>query len=107
MDINRFTDKAQEALRAAHDLAVRGTQQQMEPEHLLAALLEQEGGVVPAILQKAAVDVGGLRDRVRREVQRMPRVSGAGDEPRVSSRLNRVLLGAEDEAKQFKDDFVS
>jgi ATP-dependent Clp protease ATP-binding subunit ClpB len=107
MDINRFTDKAQEALVASRDLAARFGQQQIEPEHLLEALLDQEGGIVPAILQKAGLQAKTLRDRVNREVQRLPRVSGAGDQPHPSGRLNRVLMAAEDEAKQFKDDFVS
>jgi hypothetical protein len=107
MDVNRFTEKAQEAVLGARTLAMRFGQQQIEPEHLLLALLEQDKGVAAAILQKAGIDATGLTDRVSREIQRLPKVSGASDQPHPSGRLNRTLLAAEDEAKQFKDDFVS
>jgi ATP-dependent Clp protease ATP-binding subunit ClpB len=106
MDLNRFTEKAQEALTAAQRRAAAGGQQQVDVEHLLLALLEQEAGLAPAILRKANVDVGGLLQRVERELDRLPRVSGGAGET-VSSRLGRVLAKAEDEAKRFKDDYVS
>ncbi|MFO0926909.1 MAG: ATP-dependent chaperone ClpB [Gemmataceae bacterium] len=106
MDLNRFTEKAQEAVLSARNLAMRNGQQQIEPEHLLLALLEQEGGAVPAILEKAGARPDQLRDRVHREVARLPKVSGGGD-AHPGSRLNRVVLKAEDEAKALKDDFVS
>jgi ATP-dependent Clp protease ATP-binding subunit ClpB len=110
MDINRFTEKAQEALAAAQRRAQRGGQQQVDVEHFLLALLEQEQGLARAILRKANVEVEGLRQRVEQEVERMPRVSSSGGDAEhvyVSSRLNRVLNRAEDEAKQLKDDYVS
>jgi ATP-dependent Clp protease ATP-binding subunit ClpB len=110
MDINRFTEKAQEALSAAQRLAQRGGQQQVEVEHLLLVLLEQEPGLAPSILNKANVNVEGLRRRVQQEIERMPRVSGpggAGDNIYISGRLNRVLSRAEDDAKSLKDDYVS
>jgi ATP-dependent Clp protease ATP-binding subunit ClpB len=107
MDINRFTEKAQEALLAARGLAARNGQTQIEPEHLLLALLEQEGGVAPAILQKAGLDAGTVRSRAQRVIAQLPKVTGAGDSPNPGSRLNRVLLQAEDEAKGLKDDYVS
>ena len=107
MDINRFTEKAREALAAAQGRAQRNGQQQVDVEHLLAALLEQEPGLAPSILRKADVDVGRLRQRLDSELSRLPRVSGPSGEPEgvyVSSRLNRLLSKAEDEAKKFKDD---
>src|SRR6516162_8984685 len=107
MDINRFTEKAQEAVLAARSLAARNGQTQIEPEHLLLALLEQEGGVAPAILQKAGLDAGTVRSRAQRVIAQLPKVTGAGDSPNPGSRLNRVLLQAEDEAKGLKDDYVS
>ena len=61
MDINRFTEKLQEAIRAAQTKAVRYGHQQIDVEHLLAALLEQEGGLAPSILLKAGIDVEGAR----------------------------------------------
>jgi ATP-dependent Clp protease ATP-binding subunit ClpB len=110
MDINRFTEKAQEALQAAQGLASRSGQQQVDVEHLLAALLDQDQGLAVSILQKAQVDAGRLKRRLAQELDRLPKVSGASGEPGqvyVSGRLNRVLTQAEQEAKQFKDDYVS
>jgi ATP-dependent Clp protease ATP-binding subunit ClpB len=110
MDINRFTEKAREALAAAQGGAARNGQQQVDVEHVLAALLEQEPGLAASILRKAEVDLPGLRQRLDSELRRLPRVSGPSGEPEgvyVSSRLNRLLTKAEDEAKKFKDDYVS
>jgi ATP-dependent Clp protease ATP-binding subunit ClpB len=107
MDINRFTEKAQESLQEAQKLAARFGQQQIEGEHLLLALLDQEGGVVPAVLSRAGVDVKRLRERVQAEVQRLPKVSGAGDQPQPGPRLSRLLGRVEGEAKGFKDEYVS
>ncbi|HEY7153938.1 MAG TPA: ATP-dependent chaperone ClpB [Gemmataceae bacterium] len=106
MDINRFTEKAQESLQNAQRLAARNGQQHVDVEHLLAALLDQEPGLASSILRKANVNLDGLKRRVQQEVERLPRVSGGSGES-VSSRLNRVLMQAEDEAKHFKDDYVS
>lgn len=110
MDINRFTERAQEALAGAQRLANRLGQQQVDVEHLLLALLDQDQGLAPAILSKADISVDALKVRVQRELERLPRVSGPSGGPEqvhVSSRLNRLLSQAEDEAKQLKDDYVS
>ncbi len=107
MDLNRYTEKAQEAILAARSLAMRSGQQQIEPEHLLLALLEQDAGVAAAILQKAGVGPEELRARAQREVARLPKVSGAASDAHPGSRLNRVALKAEDEAKALKDDYVA
>jgi ATP-dependent Clp protease ATP-binding subunit ClpB len=107
MNAERLTEKAREAISAAQGIATRGGQQSIEPEHLLAALLEQDGGIVPAILRKAELDPHTLRDAARRELAKLPKVSGSGGEPGLGPRLNRVLLAAEDEAKPFKDEYVS
>ncbi len=106
MDINRFTEKAQQALQEGQRLAARGGQQNIEVEHLLAALLNQEPGLAASILRKANVDLDGLKARLRQELERLPRVSGGSGES-ISNRLNRLLMQAEDEAKQLKDDYVS
>jgi ATP-dependent Clp protease ATP-binding subunit ClpB len=105
MDINRFTEKAQEALQDAQRLAARGRQQLVDVEHLLAALLDQEPGLAASILRKANVNLDGLKRRAHQELERLPHVSGGGES--VSSRLNRLLMQAEDEAKHFKDEYVS
>jgi ATP-dependent Clp protease ATP-binding subunit ClpB len=110
MDINRFTEKAQQALQAAQSKAVRFSHQQIDVEHLLAALLEQEGGLAPAILNKTDVRTEGLRQRLEQELDRLPKVSGssgAPDQIYVTGRLNRVLTQAEDEARRLKDEYIS
>src|SRR5713101_2169724 len=110
MDINRFTEKAQEALAGAQRLATRLSQPQVDVEHLLLTLLDQEQGLAPAILSKSDISVDALKVRVHRELERQPRVSGSSgspEQPHVSSRLNRLLSQAEDEAKQLKDDYIS
>jgi ATP-dependent Clp protease ATP-binding subunit ClpB len=110
MDTNRFTEKTQEALGAAQRLAIRGGNPQMDVDHLLLALLEQEPGLAVSILRKAEVNVDGLKRRVEQDISRLPRVSGPSGEPeqvRVSARLNRLLTQAEDEAKKLKDEYIS
>jgi ATP-dependent Clp protease ATP-binding subunit ClpB len=76
MDINRLTEKAQEALRAAQSEATRQGHQQIDVEHLLLALLEQEGGLTKSILEKSSVDPDLVRQRVQAELARMPKVRG-------------------------------
>jgi ATP-dependent Clp protease ATP-binding subunit ClpB len=108
MDGNRFTEKVQEALQGAQKLALRFGQQQVDLEHLLLALLDQEGGLAPAILQKADVPLDALKLRLHRELEKLPRVSGGSESPSVARRLGLLLSQqAENEAKQFKDEYVS
>src|SRR3954469_17674019 len=110
MDINRFTEKAQEAIRSAQSKAVRYGHQQIDVEHLLAALLEQENGLAPSILNKAGINVDTLARRLEAELGRMPKVSGPSggpDQVYISSRLNRLFAEAEDEARTLKDEYVS
>jgi ATP-dependent Clp protease ATP-binding subunit ClpB len=110
MDINRFTEKLQEAIRSAQSTATRYGHQQIDVEHLLTALLEQEGGLAASILGKAAVNAEPLQRRLQSELERLPKVSGATggpDQVYVTSRLNRLLTKAEDEAKKLKDDYIS
>src|ERR1022692_3744305 len=110
MDINRFTEKLQEAIRAAQSLATRYGHQQLDVEHLFASLLEQEGGLAGSILSRAGVNVDTLRPRLEQELDRLPKVSGpsgAPDQIFVTARLNRLLTAAEDEAKKLKDEYIS
>src|SRR4029453_15577893 len=110
MDINRFTQKAQEAISSAQTKAVRYSHQQIDVEHLLASLLEQEGGLATSILNKADISTDSLKRRVEQELDRMPKVSapaGGPDQVYVTGRLNRLLTQAEDEAKKLKDDYIS
>jgi len=110
MDINRFTEKAREALQGAQKLAIRMSHQQIDNEHLLLALLDQEGGLSTAILKKAGVAPEALSIRLQRELETLPRVSGSSGSPDnfyLTGRLNKLLTNAEDEAKKLKDDFIS
>ena len=110
MDINRFTEKVQEALGGAQSTAARFSHQQVDVEHLFLALLGQQGGLAASILNKAGFDVGSLEQHVEQALERMPKVSspsGGPDQIYVSGRLNRLLVQAEDEAKRLKDEYLS
>jgi len=106
-DINRFTQKSQEATQAAQALAERNGNSQVEPEHLLLALLEQPEGVVPQVLSKMNVPTGAIVQQVRAEVGKFPRVSGESAQPGISPRLRTVLVRAHDELATFGDEYVS
>src|SRR5690242_10959266 len=110
MDFNRLTEKSQDAVRQAQSLAVRHSNQQVDVEHLLLALLEQEGGLVPSILLRAGVSLEPLHRRVQQEIEKFPKVTSGGapaDQIYVTNRLSRLFTEAEDEAKRLKDDYVS
>ena len=109
MDINRFTEKAQEALQGHRKLAVRAGHQQVDNEHLLMSMLEQDKGLAPAILQKVGVSIDPLQIRVKRNSEKLPRSPA---QPAVPINFTHgpapaPLTQAEDEAKKLKDDFVS
>ncbi len=110
MDFNRLTEKSQEAIRQAQSLAIRNSNQQVDVEHLLLALLEQEGGLAPSILLRADVALEPLHRRLVQEIDKLPKVTGsagAADQVYVTNRLSRVLTDAEAEAKRLKDEYVS
>jgi ATP-dependent Clp protease ATP-binding subunit ClpB len=110
MDINKLTEKLQEALSSAQSKAVRYSHQQVDVEHLLLALLDQERGLASSILNKANVNIESLRTNIEHELDRMPKVTGPTGEPGqvyVTSRLNRLLTLAEDESKRLGDEYVS
>ena len=110
MDLSRFTEKSQEALQQAQAIAVRHGQSEVDGEHLLLALLEQERGLVPRLFQKMDVPIEPLRKGLSAEIARQPKVSGPGAEPgkvHITPRLQRLILSAQDEAKRLKDEYVS
>ncbi len=110
MDMNRMTQKTQEAIQSAQSLAVRYGHVEVDGEHLLQALLEQEGGLVSRLVQRLDIDPKALIAAVRSELQRLSSVSGPGAEPGkiyVTQRFNQMMAKAESEAKQLKDDFIS
>jgi ATP-dependent Clp protease ATP-binding subunit ClpB len=106
-NINRFTEKSQEALVTAQQLAESLNHSQVEPEHLLAALLQQPEGIVPQVLQRAGANPQSLLQQVEAELNKMPKVTGTGVQTGISSRLRQVLVKAHDEIQQFRDDYVS
>ncbi|GAB6174621.1 ATP-dependent chaperone ClpB [Paradesulfitobacterium aromaticivorans] len=106
-DTNRFTQKSQEAIVNAQGITERNGNSQVEPEHLLLALLEQGDGVVPQVLSKMNIPGGALVQKVRQEVQRLPRISGTGLQIGISPRLRTVLVSAHDEMSTFGDEYVS
>jgi ATP-dependent Clp protease ATP-binding subunit ClpB len=106
MNLNKFTEKAQEAVVAAPQLATEYKHAQMEPEHLLVALVEQENGVVPTVLRKMPVDPGQVGQAVRAYLSKQPQAHG-GSEPHLSPRLRAVLDAAQAEAKAMQDEYVS
>jgi ATP-dependent Clp protease ATP-binding subunit ClpB len=106
MKIERFTDKAREAISEAAEIAKRYNQSQIEPLHLLDALLMQEGGVVQQIIQKVGGNATNAKRMVESEIERLPRVYG-GNEPGISPRLRKVLEQAWREMSNFKDEYLS
>jgi ATP-dependent Clp protease ATP-binding subunit ClpB len=110
MDFNRLTEKSQEAIRQAQTIATTYGNQQVDVEHLFLALLEQEGGLAPSILQRADVPVEALHNRLVQEIEKLPKVSGAGTRPDqvyVTNRLSQLFTRAEEQAKRLKDEYVS
>jgi ATP-dependent Clp protease ATP-binding subunit ClpB len=110
MDLNKFTQKSQEALSEAQNKAMTLGHQQMDAEHLLAALAGQENGLVPRLLEKIGAKPGEYAQALDEEIRKLPSVSGPGASPGqlvVTPRLNQILVRAVNEAKALKDDFVS
>jgi len=107
MRLDKFTLKAQEAVQAAQNLALERGNQEVTPEHLLHALLDQHEGVVIPVLQRLGADVSAVRTKVEKELDRAPQVSGAAAQAYASRALESVLGAAWSEARQLKDDYVS
>ena len=110
MDMNSLTQKSQEALTSAQSIAVMAGQIETDEEHLLLALLQQEEGLVPRLLQTAGADPDSVRAAVEAEIARKPSVSGSSPQPKqvyVSRSLTYTLERAEREAKRLKDSYIS
>lgn len=112
MDFNRMTQKVQEAIMDAQNMAVRNSNQQVDVEHLLAAILAQDGGIGPAICRKADIDPGNVLRKVKDELERLPKVTiegyaGNPNQVYITGRLNRILAQAENEAKMLRDEYIS
>lgn len=110
MDMNRLTQKSQEALADAQKEAIQRGHREVDNEHLLLALLKQENGLIPKLMTKMDVPVDALVAAVEKELARRPSVAGASVEAGkiyISNRLGAVLIAAEEKAKKLKDEYVS
>jgi ATP-dependent Clp protease ATP-binding subunit ClpB len=110
VDMNRLTQKSQEALGEAQTIAGRLGQTEVDGEHLLLALLDQPDGLVPRLFDRAGTDTQQLHTELTKELARRPKVTGPGATPGqvyVTQRLARLLDAAEQEAKRLKDEYVS
>src|SRR6516162_158702 len=110
MDLNKFTEKSQAALTEAQAIGTRNQHQAVDVEHLALALLEQEEGLVPRLLEKAGVSPDLMKTKIQEALDRIPRVSGdtmTGQGLYVTQRLNKLLVTAQDEAKKLKYEYVS
>nr|HET6903309.1 ATP-dependent chaperone ClpB [Ktedonobacteraceae bacterium] len=106
MKIERFTDKAREAISEAAEIAKAKNQGQIEAVHLLDALLNQESGVVQQVIAKAGGNAAAAKNIVENSIERLPRVYG-GSEPGISPRLRKILEDAWREMSNFKDEYLS
>ena len=108
MNFDQYTQNAQQAVADCQSIAIANGQQQLDGEHLHLALLRQREGLVPRLLTYMGLDVESLAGEVQREIDRLPKVSGGGaDQLYATRRLNQLLLAAEENARQFKDEYVS
>lgn len=108
MNFEKFTDKAQEAVVQAQQLAIKLDHQQVDAEHLHMALIDQEDGLIPKLVQLCGVDPKLLKRDLEQILDKLPRVYGTGAENVYATRrFNQILIKAEDEAKHFKDEYVS
>lgn len=106
MNINKFTQKSMEAIQAIEKLAYDYGNQEMEQEHLLVALLEQDGGLIPELIEKMEIQLAYFKNVAMEKLSARPKVSG-NSQVFVGKALNDVLIHAEDEAKKMGDEYVS
>src|SRR6266699_7216700 len=102
---DKLTLKAQEAVQSAQEIAARHDHQQIEPLHLLAALVAQHDGIVPPLLSRLGVRPESLEAEIHAQLSRLPKVSGVSQQY-LGKDTNEVLEAAFDEAEQFKDEYV-
>ena len=110
MNAQKFTKKALEAVHSAQNIAIENQNIQIMPEHLLYALVDQDGGLVPMLLERAGVDTDNLLAQLDAEIEKMPAVSGSGREPDkvyISPVTDKIFAEAEKLAAGMKDEYVS
>ncbi|MCG8530232.1 MAG: ATP-dependent chaperone ClpB [Desulfovibrionales bacterium] len=110
MDLNQFTEKSQSAISEAQNIAIRFGHQQIDVDHLVLALVDQEHGLVRRILERVGTDPSRFGSELEKEIKKRPAVSGPGasaDTIYVTQQLNQLLVRAQDFAKRMKDEYVS
>ena len=110
MNTNQFTQKTMEALQAAQRIAVEYANNAVEQEHLLAALAQQQDGLIPQLLTTMGADPNAFAQAALQKVEALPRVTGSGRDPNqiyIGTDLDRALNAAEAQAKQMKDEYIS
>ena len=107
MNTQKYTQKTLEALRSAQTMAQERQNQYLTPEHLLLALLEQDGGLVGSLFQRMGVDCGGLETKLKGMIDQLPRVSGGSGEVYASPETGKVITVAERTAEKLHDEYVS
>src|SRR5262249_8185420 len=110
MDLGKFTEKAQEALQEAQNIATRHQHQAVDVEHVALALLEQGEGLVPRLFEKCGAPPDLLRAKLEEQLGQLPRVTGdtsAAPGLYVTQRVNKLFVKAQDEAKRLRDEYVS
>ena len=109
MTFNNYTQKSLEAVQSAQKVAVQNSNQQLEQVHLLLALLQQEGGLIPQLLRKMEVTVESLEAATKAEIQKLPGVTGSREADRfyISAEVDATFTAAEKQAQTMKDEFIS
>jgi len=108
MNLEKFTHKAQEAIVLARELAIKMNHQQVDGEHLALALVQQEEGLIPRLLWILGVNPGDVERELKEELDKWPKVYGSGvGDVYATRRFNQILLGAEDKAAKYRDEYVS
>jgi ATP-dependent Clp protease ATP-binding subunit ClpB len=110
MDFNRFTERTQQSIKDAQRLAISLGHSAVDVDHVAKALLEQENGIVPKILQRMEIPLDRVKNFLQQELEKKPKISGPGYDPEkimLSQPLSTLLIKAEDAAKKLKDEYVS
>ena len=108
MNLDKYTEKAQEIVSLSQEVALRNSNQQIDGEHIHMALIIQEEGLIPRLLRYMGINMQLYENDLKLVLDKIPKVYGnAADSMYVTRRFNQIFINAEDEAKKFKDDYVS
>ena len=107
MNAEKYTQKTLDAFRTAQSMAQENQNQYLTPEHLLYALLDQDGGLIPSIFGKMGVDCDGLLSELDTLIGRLPKVSGGSGDVYASPETGKVLSVAEKTAEKLHDEYIS